>query len=228
MTLPNNPTFDFALSGVSGDLTFGKNGPKIVSNSGELQFFNANGLPGNITVNQGNFTAIGVGTSTISYPADIWGNLHIANTATANSGIIFPDGTFQGTAAFYTPPGGSNGSVQFNEGNLFAANALFSFDNANIRLGIGTAVPLSTLDLRGNLQISNTATGTHGIIFPDGSFQDSASQYTPSFGYPGTVQFAGNANTFSGDSSHLVWDTGNTQLIASNLYINSRVVIYLT
>ena len=222
MTLPKNPTFDFALSGVSGDVTFGKGGPSIASVNGELQFFDANGLPGNITVNQGNFTAIGVGTSTISYPADIWGNIHIGNTATT-SGIIFPDGTFQGTAAFYTPPGGSNGAVQFNEGNLFAANALFTFDNANIRLGIGTAVPLSTLDLRGNLQISNTATGTHGIIFPDGSFQDSASQYTPSFGYPGTVQFAGNANTFSGDSSHLVWDSGNTQLIASNLYINSNI-----
>ena len=143
MTLPNNPTFDFKLSGVSGDLTFGKGGPRIASDGANLQMLTADGQPGNIIANQAAFTAVGIGTGSAYYPLDIWGNIHISNTSTTTSGILFPDGTFQTTASFYTP----------------------------------------------------------------------------SYGNPSTIQFAGDANTFSGDSSNLTWDSENLALNASNINV---------
>ena len=214
MTLPKNPTFDFSLSGVSTDLSLGKQGPRLLNSNGSIEFATFSGQPGNIIVNQGLFGNIGVGTAAPLYPVDVWGNIHISNTASATSGILWPDGTYQTTAAYYTPPGGGNGAVQFNQNNLFAGNSLFAFDNANVRLGIGTAVPVSKLHVLGNITISNTAGRIRGIVFPDGSFQDTAASNTPSFGPPGTMQFAGNANTFSGDSSHLVWSSSNATLIS--------------
>ncbi len=139
MTLPNNPTFDFRQSGVSGDLSFGKGGPRLVSSGNDLQLLTASGLPGNITINQGNFTTLGIGTSQVNYPLDIFGNIHIGNTATPS-----------------------------------------------------------------------------GIIFPDGSFQDTATKNTPSFGIQGTIQFAGVSNAFAGDSAHLFWDYNSTTLVLNN------------
>jgi len=123
MTLPNNPTFDFALSGVSSDLTFGKQGPRIASINGELQFLTSSGQPGNITVNQGYFTNIGIGTTSIGYPLDVYGNIHIGNTATI-SGIIYPDGSFQDTAAKNTPSFGLEYTIQFaGIGNTFSGDS---------------------------------------------------------------------------------------------------------
>ena len=90
---------------------------------------------------------------------------------------------------------------------------------ANVNVGIGTASVQYPLDIYGNIHIGNTATTTSGIIFPDGTFQETAAFYTPSFGYQNTIQFAGNANTFSGDSSHLVWDNVNLALNTSNLAV---------
>ena len=63
--------------------------------------------------------------------------------------------------------------------------------------------------------ISDTSTPS-GIIFPDGSFQNTATKNTPSFGYQGTIQFAGAGNTFAGDSDHLFWDYTNTSLVLNN------------
>jgi len=223
MTLPNNPTFEYKLSGVSGDLSLGKNGPRLLNSNGSVEFVTFDGQPGNITVNQGFFANIGVGTAQAYYPVDIYGNIHISNTTSTTSGIIWPDGTFQTTAAYYTPPGGSNGSVQFNQGNLFTGNSLFSFDDANVRLGIGTGTPASTLSVYGNIQIADSAGDNNGIVFPDGSFQNTATKNTPSFGPPGTVQFAGVGNSFSGDSSSFFWNTSNSTLISSSLFLTSNI-----
>ena len=220
MSLPNNPTFDFALSGVSSNLTLGKGGPRVSSDGTNVQLLNTSGQPGNLTINQGFFANIGIGTAAISYPLDVWGNIHLGNTTTT-SGIIFPDGTFQTTAVTGTPPGGSNGWVQFNQNNTFGASQNFVFDNANVRLGIGTSYPSNTLNVWGNLQISNVNGLTSGILFPDGTFQDTATQNTPSFGSVGTIQLAGVNNTFSGDSTHLSWDSAALALNTSNIVISS-------
>ena len=220
MSLPNNPTFDFALSGVSSNLTLGKGGPRVSSDGTNVQLLNTSGQPGNLTINQGFFANIGIGTAAISYPLDVWGNIHLGNTTTT-SGIIFPDGTFQTTAVTSSPPGGSNGWVQFNQNNTFGASQNFVFDNANVRLGIGTSYPSNTLNVWGNLQISNVNGLTSGILFPDGTFQDTATQNTPSFGSVGTIQLAGVNNTFSGDSTHLSWDSAALALNTSNIVISS-------
>jgi hypothetical protein len=220
MSLPNKPTFDFALSGASSNLTLGKGGPRVSSDGTNVQLLNTSGNPGNLTIDQGFFSNIGIGTASVSYPLDVWGNIHISNTATT-SGILFPDGTFQTTAVTSTPPGGSNGWVQFNQNNAFGASQNFVFDNANVRLGIGTSYPSNTLNVWGNLQISNVNGLTSGILFPDGTFQDTATQNTPSFGSIGTIQLAGVNNTFSGDSTHLSWDSTSLALDTSNIVISN-------
>lgn len=166
MTLPTNPTFDFRQSGVSGDLSFGKGGPRLVNSGGDLQLLTASGLPGNIIINQGNFTAIGIGTSQIVYPLDVWGNVHISNTATS-SGIIFPDGTFQSTATKNTPSFGIRGTIQFaGVGNAFAGDSshlFWDYTSNNLVLDNGANLIVNgyatALNIIGNnLTVSNTAT----------------------------------------------------------------------
>jgi len=166
MTLPTNPTFDFRQSGVSGDLSFGKGGPRLVNSGGDLQLLTASGLPGNVIINQGNFTAIGIGTSQIVYPLDVWGNVHISNTATS-SGIIFPDGTFQSTATKNTPSFGIQGTIQFaGVGNAFAGDSshlFWDYTSNNLVLDNGANLIVNgyaaALNIIGNdLTVSNTAT----------------------------------------------------------------------
>lgn len=79
----------------------------------------------------------------------------------------------------------------------------------NGNVGIGTSQSVSTLTVQGNVRVQGT---NNTLIFPDGSTQTSAANYTPSYGSEGTVQFAGSAGTFSGDGTHLFWDSGNLRL----------------
>jgi hypothetical protein len=58
--------------------------------------------------------------------------------------------TGSGTAA------GSTTQVQFNSGGAFGASANFVWDNANGRLGIGTAAPGPTLDVQGTAQVASS------------------------------------------------------------------------
>ncbi len=52
-------------------------------------------------------------------------------------------------------PAGINGSIQFNQGGLFASNANFNWDNINGRLGLGTSVPQATLSVDGDVNVGN-------------------------------------------------------------------------
>ena len=167
---------------------------------------------------------VGIGTQSVQQGTGLAvfnGNIQ---AGTDGYGIAFPDGTLQTTAARNTPPGGSNTQVQFNRNDSFAGSNTFVFDNANTYLGIGTAVARSTLDLVGNILISNTVSSTSGIIFPDGSFQTTAVTPTPSFGLEYTIQFAGAANTFSGDSTNLTWNPADSTLYTNNLAITSGAI----
>ena len=213
MTLPNNPIFDFSLSGVSTDLSLGKNGPRLLNSNGAVEVATFDGQLGNLVAGQGFFANVGIGTAVTNYPLDVWGNIHIGNTATI-SGIVFADGTFQNTA-------GSGAGLSFGlpntiqvagNNNTFSGSSGFSFDI----LG-------NLFTLTGNLQIVNTASTTSGIVFPDGTFQDTAAANTPSFGPPGTMQFAGAGNTFSGNDSALFWSNSNSTLISSSLFLTSNV-----
>jgi len=79
-------------------------------------------------------------------------------------------------------------------------------------VGIGTAAPTSQLEVRGNIQLTNTATTISGIRFADGTYQTtSASSYsTPPGGNTDSVQY--NAGGSFGGSSGFVFHTGNTHV----------------
>jgi len=102
-------------------------------------------------------------------------------------------------------------------GNLNVGGTVSTFTGA---VGIGTAngVGIATtpnsanLWVYGNVVLANTATTTSGVIFTDGTKQTTAAQSTPSYGLPGTVQFAGTGNTFLGDSTNFFWDNSNKRL----------------
>ena len=79
-------------------------------------------------------------------------------------------------------------------------------------VGITTTPNSANLWIYGNLVLANTATTTSGVIFTDGTKQTTAAQSTPSYGLPGTVQFAGTGNTFLGDSTNFFWDNSNKRL----------------
>jgi hypothetical protein len=57
-----------------------------------------------------------------------------------------------------SPPGGSTGQVQFNIAGAFGANAVFFWDNSNVRLGIGTGSPGYALDVAGDANVSSGST----------------------------------------------------------------------
>jgi len=81
-------------------------------------------------------------------------------------------GDLQGTASFATtasfalnstPPGGTEGQIQFNSGSIFGADSNLFWDNTNKRLGVGTNAPTRALEVRGSALIQNVS-GTDGSI----------------------------------------------------------------
>jgi hypothetical protein len=110
----------------------------------------------------------------------------------------------------------ATGSLVLNGGAGIAGNinvggtkSLFS---GNVGIGTSSSTGVnSALSIFGNINIGNASTAS-GIVFPDGSFQPTAAKNTPSYGTPGTVQFAGTGNTFSGDSNNFFWDSNNLRL----------------
>ena len=141
-------------------------------------------------------------TSYLSGPVQI-GNLTVNNTTVSTNTT---------TGALLVGGGVGVG------GNLNVGGAQSLFTN---QVGIGTSTaPVSgnILSVYGNVVISNTASSGSGVYFPDGSFQTTAVTPTNSYGTVGTIQFAGSANTFSGNSSALFWDSSNNWLgIGTNL-----------
>lgn len=90
---------------------------------------------------------VGIGTGNPSNTLTVNGNVQLLSGGT----VIYPDGSTQNTAGF--PSAGSEGTVQFSgTGNVFAGDTTHLFwDSTNHRLGIGTNVPLTSL------QINHTA-----------------------------------------------------------------------
>ena len=119
----------------------------------------------NGAVIQGN---VGIGTTNptsnlhVVGTSNLVGNLRITNSA-VQSGILFPDGTFQGTAAFYTPPGAPTNSIQYNSGGLFAGSTNLIWDPTNSRLGIGRSTPSYALDVAGTISSNYLITGNSWI-----------------------------------------------------------------
>jgi len=63
---------------------------------------------------------VGIGTiSPIEQLSVYGGNIRLG---TAGYGLVFPDGTIQTTSADFTPIGGTNGAIQYNNNGAFAGD----------------------------------------------------------------------------------------------------------
>ena len=74
-------------------------------------------------------------------------------TGTANSSTYLRgDQTWAAVPA--ATPGGSTTQVQYNNAGAFGGSANFVWDNTNVRLGVGTASPLTRLEVNGNASLT--------------------------------------------------------------------------
>jgi hypothetical protein len=113
-------------------------------------------------------------------------------TGPTGAGVTGPTGP-TGTAGATGPTGpsgtavaaGSNGQVQFNNGGLFGADSNFNWDNTNKRLGIGTASPVTQVQLTGDLTALGLTTdvqSTHAsrlIVKEGGTSRFSGASFFP-------------------------------------------------
>lgn len=150
---------------IIGNSTVSTARTSISTTTGILQVAGGAGIVGNLNVGgtKNLFTGnVGIGTSnvfgsnsnvlTVYGTAMTYGNVMITNTAAGGSGIYFPDGTYQTTAATAgASSSGIAGTVQYSGGSgTFAGDATnFFWDSSNKRLGIGSSAPTNTLTVWG-------------------------------------------------------------------------------
>lgn len=100
---------------------------------------------------------VGIGTSQPNNRLSVQGNIQIQGSG---STLVFPDGTTQTTAALSSPSYGDVGTIQFasaTPGQLDGDGQNLFWDSGNLRLGIGTNQPVTTLQIK-NSAIESTST----------------------------------------------------------------------
>jgi hypothetical protein len=97
-------------------------------------------------------------------------------------------------------PAGSTKQIQFNSGGAFGANANFVWDDANARLGIGTASPAQKLDVNGVAEVM----GGNELRLQNASNNN----YFSIYNYAGSGQTAVSF-TYNGVSKMLMDTNGN-------------------
>ena len=102
---------------------------------------------------------VGIGSSSPTSTLSVSGNVSVFGSGSA---FVFADGTRQTTSAVTMPPGGTTGSVQFNNGVVFGGSELFFWNSSTSRLGIGTSNPRSTLQIK-DVGYESTDTNTSGL-----------------------------------------------------------------
>lgn len=109
---------------------------------------------GNVFIPQ----SVGIGTSTSAglfgtgtSNLYVYGNVFISNSGTTGSGVVYPDGTRQTTAAVLPVSYGPVNTIQVagSSNNFVGDGSLFVWDNTNKRLGIGTSTPAYQMSLYG-------------------------------------------------------------------------------
>jgi hypothetical protein len=141
-------------------------------------------------------------------------------------GVVFPDGTFQTTAATNTPPGGTNGAIQYNNNGVFGGDVNKFYIDTNGNVGIGTSTVSSRIlyffrsqDTGTKVAIANPNTGTNA--FTQFSL-DSAGNSTYLYGFGSGYTTSGRYIT--GGSVLETTGTGGLGLSAFNA--TGNVMIY--
>lgn len=100
---------------------------------------------------------VGIGTAQPANRLSVQGNIQIQG---AGSVLAFADGTTQTTASYNTPSYGAAGTVQFaaaTAGEFNGDSQNLFWDSGNLRLGVGTSQPVTTLQIK-NTAIESTST----------------------------------------------------------------------
>lgn len=97
-------------------------------------------------------------------------NIGSLGAAAISTGVIAPARLGTGTAdtttflrgdgawtAVNANPAGNTGQIQFNNAGAFAANTELHWDQTNKRLGVGTAVPVASIETAGEIKVGSTA-----------------------------------------------------------------------
>ena len=201
------------------------------TNSGAIINAGGEGIAGNLNVGgtlntfSGN---VGIGTSTVrtgTRLAVVGGNI---NVSTSGSGLVFPDGSFQTTAApSASTPGGTSGAVQYRDsgGQFGGDSSNFYYDPATHRLGVGTSdTSAAALIVKGNApSLFNTQSGSDQQIIVGNSITTGAT-----IGYNSTAVY-GYLKPAPSGTSMLIWNsTGigiNGVIPANTLDVSGKVVI---
>ena len=83
---------------------------------------------------------VGIGTQAIAIADNIHEKLTVAGNISATGKLYNEDGEVS-----VVSPGGTDGAVQFNNSSTLSGNASLTFDDTNVRLGIGTSSPTANL-----------------------------------------------------------------------------------
>ncbi len=98
-------------------------------------------------------------------------NLTIINNLTVDGNVsadfFLGDGS-QLTGIIGTSPAGSDTQVQFNDGGGFGGNSGFIFNKSTTRVGIGTSTPQNTLNVVGDLNVTDNFIIGGNITLPNG------------------------------------------------------------
>jgi hypothetical protein len=194
----------------------------LVSN-GAISGTTINGTAGTFTSLQDSGQALVnslVSNGAVSGTNAFFTSLNSSGTATVNALNANLASTFGDTVTVE----GTEASTADNNGALIVDGGAGIGGNINVggaqslfygAVGVGTSSPVGlanafsvfgSMDVEGNIVITPSAFSSNvGIFFTDGTFQSTAGKDTPSYGNPGTVQFAASSNTFSGDSSNFFW-----------------------
>ena len=76
----------------------------------------------------------------------------VSGIVTAISGVVTYYGDGSQLTGISASPGGSDGQIQYNNGGSFGGASQLYYDDANNRVGIGSASPTAKLDVAGTVR----------------------------------------------------------------------------